>query len=110
MSFGGMLGGVFNTLVAPLLFTGIFEYPIVLVLACAARPSPGYRGGRLEPWGLFAASGVVPPLALAGLWAMGQAPLGVNLGAALLVSAILPATLTWAPTAGLHSTRSRPWR
>ena len=94
MSFGGMLGGVFNTLVAPLLFTGIFEYPIVLVLACAARPSPGYRGGRLEPWALFVAGGVVPPLALAGLWAIGQAPPGVNLGAALLVSAILPAALS----------------
>ena len=40
MSVGGMLGGVFNTLVAPHLFTGIFEYPIVLALACLARSSP----------------------------------------------------------------------
>jgi hypothetical protein len=37
ISLGGMLGGLFNALVAPLLFTGIAEYPIVLVLACALR-------------------------------------------------------------------------
>jgi hypothetical protein len=34
---GGMLGGLFNALVAPVLFTGIAEYPIVLVLACLIR-------------------------------------------------------------------------
>jgi hypothetical protein len=32
-----MLGGAFNTLAAPLLFSRIVEYPLVLVLACAAR-------------------------------------------------------------------------
>ena len=37
IAFGGMLGGVFNTLVAPLLFSRIIEYPLVLVLALAAR-------------------------------------------------------------------------
>ena len=37
IAFGGMLGGVFNTLAAPLLFSRILEYPIVLVLALAAR-------------------------------------------------------------------------
>lgn len=37
IALGGMLGGLFNALVAPLLFTGIAEYPIVLVLACALR-------------------------------------------------------------------------
>jgi spermidine synthase len=34
---GGMLGGLFNALVAPLVFTGIAEYPIVLVAACLLR-------------------------------------------------------------------------
>ena len=37
IAFGGMLGGVFNTLAAPLLFSRIIEYPLVLVLALAAR-------------------------------------------------------------------------
>ena len=37
-SFGGMLGGLFNGLAAPLLFTRVFEYPLVLVLACVILP------------------------------------------------------------------------
>jgi spermidine synthase len=38
MSVGGVLGGVFNALVAPLMFTTVLEYPLALVLACALRP------------------------------------------------------------------------
>ena len=33
MSFGGALGGAFNALLAPLLFTEVLEYPLGLVLA-----------------------------------------------------------------------------
>ena len=38
MSIGGVLGGLFNALVAPLVFSTVVEYPLVLVLACALRP------------------------------------------------------------------------
>ena len=34
LGIGGVLGGVFNALVAPYLFTRIVEYPLVLVLGC----------------------------------------------------------------------------
>jgi hypothetical protein len=34
MSFGGMLGGLFNALVAPFLFTSALEYPLALVGVC----------------------------------------------------------------------------
>jgi spermidine synthase len=34
VSLGGMLGGLFNTLAAPVLFNRIVEYPLVVVLAC----------------------------------------------------------------------------
>jgi hypothetical protein len=37
IAFGGMLGGIFNTLAAPLLFARVIEYPLVLVVALAAR-------------------------------------------------------------------------
>jgi hypothetical protein len=37
LSFGGMLGGVFNTLVAPLVFTSILEYPLALVAVSFVR-------------------------------------------------------------------------
>ena len=39
MSVGGVLGGLFNALIAPLAFTTILEYPLALVLACALRPA-----------------------------------------------------------------------
>ncbi|MCG6900517.1 MAG: fused MFS/spermidine synthase [Gammaproteobacteria bacterium] len=47
MSFGGVLGGCFNALLAPLLFNSALEYPLAIVMACALRPvlSEG-RNGR----------------------------------------------------------------
>jgi len=39
ISFGGVLGGIFNALVAPVLFSTVVEFPLVLVLAALARPS-----------------------------------------------------------------------
>jgi hypothetical protein len=38
MSIGGVLGGLFNALVAPLVFTSVLEYPLALVLACFLYP------------------------------------------------------------------------
>lgn len=35
VSFGGMMGGLFNTLVAPVVFDSVTEYPLLLVCACA---------------------------------------------------------------------------
>ncbi|SOD03321.1 hypothetical protein SAMN05216486_11016 [bacterium JGI 053] len=40
ISVGGVLGGIFNVLVAPVIFSRVWEYPIVLTLACLARPWP----------------------------------------------------------------------
>ncbi len=40
MSFGGMLGGMFNTFVAPFIFNGIYEYPIMIIAALLLRPWP----------------------------------------------------------------------
>ena len=37
MAVGGMLGGVFNSLIAPAIFNDLIEYPLVLVLACLVR-------------------------------------------------------------------------
>ncbi len=34
IALGGMLGGLFNALLAPVVFVGIVEYPLVLVLGC----------------------------------------------------------------------------
>jgi spermidine synthase len=34
VAIGGMLGGLFNTLIAPIAFNTIIEYPLAIVLAC----------------------------------------------------------------------------
>jgi hypothetical protein len=38
MSFGGVLGGIFNALVAPVIFSSVAEFPLVLVCAALLRP------------------------------------------------------------------------
>ena len=38
MSFGGMLGGVFNALIAPVLFNGVYEYALAVIVVCAVAP------------------------------------------------------------------------
>ncbi|MDD2760591.1 MAG: fused MFS/spermidine synthase, partial [Methylomonas sp.] len=38
MSFAGMLGGLFNTFVAPFVFDAVYEYPIMIVAALLLRP------------------------------------------------------------------------
>jgi len=39
MSFAGMLGGLFNSFVAPFIFNGIYEYPLMIIAALLLRPS-----------------------------------------------------------------------
>ena len=39
LAVGGMLGGIFNVLIAPAVFHGVYEYPLILILACLLRPS-----------------------------------------------------------------------
>jgi hypothetical protein len=47
MSLGGLLGGVFCSLIAPLAFDSILEYPLILTFACLLRPEIG-RGGPVR--------------------------------------------------------------
>ena len=39
MSFGGVLGGMFSALLAPQLFTSIFEFPLIVALGLLVRPA-----------------------------------------------------------------------
>lgn len=39
MSVGGVLGGLFNALVAPMIFREVWEYPLVVAAACMLRPT-----------------------------------------------------------------------
>jgi hypothetical protein len=62
MSVGGVLGGLANAVVAPLVFPAVFEYPLVLALACLALPrqAEGPSGWRDR------ARDIAWPLALGG--------------------------------------------
>lgn len=48
LSLGGMLGGVFNALVAPVVFNGVYEYPLALILACLLYPA--IQSGKARDW------------------------------------------------------------
>lgn len=63
ISLGGALGGAFNALAAPLLFDGVYEYPIALVLACLLRP-----GVWLGPMARRVLDLTVPAFVAAGLF------------------------------------------
>ncbi|MGZ5984379.1 MAG: spermidine synthase [Caulobacteraceae bacterium] len=56
LSLGGVIGGAFNAFLAPVIFNAVWEYPIVLGLACLARP---WGRGRLDYWGIGALASAV---------------------------------------------------
>ncbi len=74
MSFGGVIGGMFNALLAPLVFTGVTEYAVTLVAACLlippdAPPCPDSRFTRRDlliplAAGILAASGKIAAVRL----------------------------------------------
>ncbi len=57
---GGALGGVFNGLIAPLIFNGVYEYPLGLFLVCLMRPSTSFEPLR----------SALPFIILAGIFAI----------------------------------------
>ncbi len=93
MSIGGALGGLFNALVAPVVFPVPLEYPLAIVAAGLVKPYRDVRGREahahrndvLLPLGLFA-------LGAAVVWVMrrfGQSVAGLELPLALGVPAFL---------------------
>src|SRR5579862_4742616 len=48
LSIGGVLGGIFNAIVAPLIFSTVVEYPLTLVLACLLIPGEGTTARRQQ--------------------------------------------------------------
>ena len=67
IAFGGMLGGLFNTLAAPLLFSRIIEYPLVLVLALAARRGRSAAASPAPSWSM---NDVVMPIGVGAISAL----------------------------------------
>lgn len=53
ISVGGALGGIFNALLAPVLFERVYEYPITLALACIAPPAIRWVAGKTSAGMVF---------------------------------------------------------
>lgn len=102
LSLGGVLGGVFNTLVAPILFTSAIEYNLALIAAVLLRfpfvstlnPVRFINGFRkddgpvpLSTWGFLFFMGALPPLLTLMGWTEGS--LRINLLAGLLLVPVL---------------------
>ncbi|MFN9251710.1 MAG: hypothetical protein ACK58O_11735 [Brevundimonas sp.] len=66
ISLGGVMGGAFTALVAPVLFDAVWEYPLVLVLVGLARHWGRGALGRVERIALFLAIPIAltPPVLL----------------------------------------------
>lgn len=81
MSVGGVLGGLFNALLAPVLFDSVMEYPIMVVLVALLRP---WRKGR-RPLD-FALDLALPGLLALLLWlSIGMVDGGYGLAISLTV-------------------------
>lgn len=52
LSLGGVLGGAFNGLVAPIVFNDLYEYPIAIGLGCLGRGWVGAGLGAERSWRL----------------------------------------------------------
>jgi hypothetical protein len=48
VSLGGVLGGIFNALIAPAIFPDIWEYPLLLAASCLVRPASRHEGDGLR--------------------------------------------------------------
>ncbi len=98
ISVGGALGGLFSALLAPILFLGPWEYPLLLIAACLLRPPPlpvprrenwAIRGDLLLPVVLTAVATVL-------LWVASPAGPEVLRPAARVASIMVPgAALLW---------------
>jgi hypothetical protein len=93
VSFGGMLGGLFNALAAPVLFNSVVEYPLVVLLACLLFRAADSPVGRRRTTTDFALPVVVAALTAGALIVLSAR--GASLTVQLEVLAI-PALLTFA--------------
>ncbi len=115
LSTGGVVGGIFAALVAPLVFSSVVEYPLAIVLCLFLRPGPFRppKAGLLRrnadlllPFlvlfgTLFLAKATTGPLRLLPLLAIGAVaffsarPLrfALGLGALLLITSVPPSSL-----------------
>jgi hypothetical protein len=88
LSLGGVLGGLFNALIAPLVFNALVEYPLAMSLACMLSPLVLWRWPRGRGWLDVAAATIVGLVAAMILfYTVNQEPAG-PISICLLVCAL----------------------
>lgn len=131
MSLGGVLGGAFNAFLAPALFPDTWEYPLVLALACLARPwrLEGVKPLALVVVGAGMAAALISPmvevmasresveatarlLETISIWALGAAAICAFLSrrSGLLVFAVIGALSVGAQFTAERSSGAHAWR
>jgi hypothetical protein len=104
MSFGGALGGMFTALVAPKLFSEIYEYPLLLAASMACRPGALSLGEDRQKvkdeaivlWLIAAVGALLIVLLQPGAWLseyLGNNPRLARIGLTPLVVMVLAALL-----------------
>ncbi|HEX8906637.1 MAG TPA: hypothetical protein VF771_17435, partial [Longimicrobiaceae bacterium] len=94
IAVGGVLGGIFNVLVAPLIFTRTWEYPVVLTLACLARPWPrAPRTARRVVMNLLRTAAFVFAILLVSRQGVPGIPPGLQIPLAIAIMALVSAGL-----------------
>jgi SAM-dependent methyltransferase len=90
LSIGGVLGGGFNAFLAPVIFTNVWEYPLVLALGVLARPWD-MATDKSWRWGLFAIAVVAVIVApvLAGLYAGSESVVHILLGVVVVAAFLI---------------------
>jgi len=104
LALGGVLGGIFNALVAPLIFTSLLEYPLMLIAVCLLVPR---RPEDARPLRSFTCLDFVLPLIL-GLATAGLVWLGQDL--ALEPGPISVAVMFMVPVVIAYTFMDRPLR
>ena len=79
ISIGGVLGGLFNALAAPLVFPGLIEYPMMMVLACILLTGRPIGPVGLGPGAIRAAGVLLVLIALALILYSESATLRIDL-------------------------------
>lgn len=107
MSLGGALGGLFAALIAPILFSEVYEYPLLLALSVACRPM--FAGWRLSAREAAITLAIIAAGAAAIFWAPQLSEYGLTAGewgvTPLVVAAfaIILIAAWWMPMAQLAS-------
>jgi hypothetical protein len=101
MSFAGMLGGMFNTFVAPFVFDGIYEYPIMIVAALLLRPWAEPKKYLLAIPAVLFVAGLVAYFSVADLLQYFDEIALTLIAVSILVFFIRKQTLSYALTVGV---------